>query len=51
MDLKTIMIGTFPISLKCFIISLTLPFFFQVNRDGEKHSRGRERTFANEGKT
>ena len=29
MDLKTIMIGTFLVSLKCYIISLTLPYFFK----------------------
>ena len=29
MDLKTILIGTFPISLKCSTISLTLPYFFK----------------------
>ena len=29
MDLRTIMTGTFLISLKCFIISLTLPYFFK----------------------
>ena len=29
MDLRTIMIGTFPISLKCSTISLTLPYFFK----------------------
>ena len=28
-DLKTIMIGTFPVSLKCYTISLTLPYFFK----------------------
>ena len=27
MDLRTILIGTFPISLKCSNISLTLPYF------------------------
>ena len=27
-DLRTILIGTFPISLKCSTISLTLPDFF-----------------------
>ena len=29
MDLRTILIGTFPISLKCYTISLTLPYFFK----------------------
>ena len=29
MDLRTILIGTFPISLKCSNISLTLPYFFK----------------------
>ena len=29
MDLRTILIGMFPISLKCSIISLTLPYFFK----------------------
>ena len=29
MDLRTILIGTFPISLKCSTISLTLPDFFK----------------------
>ena len=29
MDLRTIMIDTFPISLKCSTISLTLPYFFK----------------------
>ena len=29
MDLRTILIGTFPISLKCYTISLTLPHFFK----------------------
>ena len=29
MDLRTIMIGTFPISFKCSTISLTLPVFFK----------------------
>ena len=28
-DLRTILIGTFPISLKCYTISLTLPYFFK----------------------
>ena len=28
-DLRTIMISTFPISLKCYTISLTLPKFFK----------------------
>ena len=50
MDLRTILISTFPISLKCFIISLTLPYFFQIKRDGVKLGRGRERTFASRGK-
>ena len=30
MDLRTIMIGTFPIYLKCSTISLTLPDFFKL---------------------
>ena len=30
MDLRTILIGTFPISLKCSTISLTLPYFFKT---------------------
>ena len=30
MDLRTIMIGTFPISLKCSTISLTLLDFFKL---------------------
>ena len=29
MDLKTIMIGTFLVSLKCYTISLTLPYLFK----------------------
>ena len=29
MDLRTILIGTIPISLKCSTISLTLPYFFK----------------------
>ena len=29
MDLKTILIGTFLVSLKCSTISLTLPYFFK----------------------
>ena len=29
MDLRTILIGIFPISLKCFTLSLTLPYFFK----------------------
>ena len=29
MDLKTILIGTFLVSLKCYTISLTLPCFFK----------------------
>ena len=29
MDLITILIGTFPMSLKCSTISLTLPYFFK----------------------
>ena len=29
MDLKTIMIGTFLVSLKCSTISLTFPYFFK----------------------
>ena len=29
MDLRTIMIGTFPISLKCSTIFVTLPYFFK----------------------
>ena len=28
-DLRTILIGTFPISLKCSTMSLTLPYFFK----------------------
>ena len=30
MDLRTILISTFPISLKCSTISLTLPYFFKL---------------------
>ena len=51
MDLRTILIGTFLVSLKCYTISLTLPYFFQVKRDRGKLSRGRERTFTSRGKT
>ena len=29
MDLKTIMIGTFLVCLKCYTISPTLPYFFK----------------------
>ena len=29
MDLRAFLIGTFPISLKCSTISLTLPYFFK----------------------
>ena len=29
-DLKTILIGTFPISLKCYTLSTTLPYFFKL---------------------
>ena len=29
MGLKTIMIGTFLVSLKCYTIPLTLPYFFK----------------------
>ena len=29
MDLRTILKGTFPISLKCSTISLTLPYFLK----------------------
>ena len=29
MDFRTILIGTFPVSLKCSTISLTLPDFFK----------------------
>ena len=29
MDLRTILIGTFHVSLKCYTISLTLPYFFK----------------------
>ena len=29
MDLKTILIGTFLVSLKCYTISLTLPYIFK----------------------
>ena len=50
MDLRAILIGIFPISLKCYTISLTLPYFFQVKRDGGKLSRGRERTFTSKEK-
>ena len=50
MDLKTILIGTFPISLKCSTISLTLPYFFKSKRDEGKLSKGRERTFSSRGK-
>ena len=35
MDLRTIMIGTFPICLKCSTISLTLPYFFKSKEMGE----------------
>ena len=35
MDLRTILIGTFPICLKCSTISLTLLYFFK-SRDIEK---------------
>ena len=30
MDLRTILISAFPISLKCSTISLTLPYFFKL---------------------
>ena len=49
-DLRTILIGTFPISLKCSTISLTLPYFFQFKRDGGKLSRGGERKISSRGK-
>ena len=32
MDLRTILIGTFPIFLKCSTISLTLPDFFKLKK-------------------
>ena len=35
MDLRTILIGTFSISLKCFTISLTLPDFF-ISKEREE---------------
>ena len=50
MDLKTILIYTFLVSLKCSTISLTVPYIFQVKREGGKLSRGRERTFSRRGK-
>ena len=50
MDLKTILIDTFLVSLKCSTISLTLQYIFQVKREGGKLSRGRERTFSKRGK-
>ena len=35
-DLRTILIGTFPISLNCSTISLTLPYFFKSREMEEK---------------
>ena len=35
MDLRTFMIGTFPISLTCYIISLTVPYFFKLKETEE----------------
>ena len=35
-DLRTILIGTFPISLKCSTISLTLPYFFKSKEMEER---------------
>ena len=44
MDLRTILIGTFPISLKCSTISLTLPDFFKSKEIEveKKHSSTKE---------
>ena len=35
MDLRTILVGTFPISLKCSTICLTLPYFFKSKETEE----------------
>ena len=50
MDLRTIMIGTFPISLKCSTVSLTLPYFFKSKKMEEslvevekEHSQAQEK--------
>ena len=52
MDLRTIMIGTFPISLKCSTISLTLPYFFKSKEMEERLVEvEKERTFVSRGKT
>ena len=36
MDVRTILIGTFPISLKCSTIYITLPYFFK-SKDMEEN--------------
>ena len=48
MDLRTILICIFPISLKCSTISLTLPDFFKLKR--EKLRGVREKPFFSRGK-
>ena len=49
MDLRTIMVGTFPIYLKCSTIS-NFTIFLQVKINGGKPSGGIERTFSSIGK-
>ena len=53
MDLRTILIGIFPISLKCSTISLTLPYFFKSKEIEEslvevekEHSQAQEKAWS-----
>ena len=50
MDLKTIMIDTFLVSLKCSTVSLTLPYFFKSNEVKESLVEVEKEHFQEEGK-
>ena len=45
MDLKTIMIGTFLVFLKCYTISITLLYFFKSKEMGESLVEGEKEHF------
>ena len=49
-DLRTIMIGTFPISLKCSTISLILPYFFKSKEMEESLVEIKKEHFSSKGK-
>ena len=50
MDLRTILIGTFPISLKCSTISLILPYFFKSKEMEESLVEIKKEHFSSKGK-